>query len=159
MDEKLKKPDTTEKQNKALSLFEGDYNCSQSVFAALVAGEGLSEDEALKVATAFGGGMGRRQHTCGAVTGALMALGYFKGKGKNDANENKTLTYDLTNEFFTEFEHLHGSSRCLDLLDGLNMNDQEDYLKLLEKGYFKINCRHYVSDAVALSQKLINGEE
>ncbi len=159
MDEKLKNPDTSEKQNKALSLFEGDYNCSQSVFAALVAGEELNEDEALKIATAFGGGMGKRQHTCGAVTGALMALGYFKGKGTNDAVENKTHTYDLTNEFFAQFEQLHGSTRCLDLLDGLNMNDQEDYLKLLEKGYFKINCRHYVSDAVALSQKLIQGEK
>lgn len=152
-------PDITESQEKALTLFDGEYNCSQSVFAALVAGEELNEDEALKIATAFGGGMAKRQQTCGAVTGALMAMGYFKGKGLNDDVERKNQTYDLANKFFVEFEKLHGSTRCIDLLDGLSMNDQNDYLKLLEKGYFKMNCRHYVKDAVALSQKLIQGEK
>lgn len=147
--------DSIEKQNKALSLFEGDFNCSQSVFAALVASKEMNEDEALRIATAFGGGMGKRQHTCGAVTGALMALGYFKGKGVADSNENKEQTYDLANEFFKKFEELHGSSRCLDLLDGLDMNDKDDYIKLIEKGYFKLNCRHYVRDAVTISETLL----
>ena len=36
--------------------------------------------EAVKLATAFGGGMGHTKNTCGAITGAVMALSAIVGR-------------------------------------------------------------------------------
>ena len=53
----------------ARKLFKKGYNCSQSVFAAFCDETGLDTETALKIASSFGGGMGRLREVCGAVTG------------------------------------------------------------------------------------------
>ena len=63
----------------ALSRFSAGFSCSQSVLSAFAPDLGLELDPALRVAAAFGGGMGRTGRTCGAVTSALMALGAAEG--------------------------------------------------------------------------------
>ena len=50
------------------------YNCAQSVLIPFAAEMGLSEEQARALGAHFGSGM-RHGSTCGAVTGALMALG------------------------------------------------------------------------------------
>lgn len=145
-----------ERSEKALEYFDTDFNCSQSVLVAFAKDLGLSEDEALKVATAFGGGMGRQQLTCGAVTGAAMALGLKYGKGLNDSNDKKQLTYDKTIELFNEFTGLNGSTGCRKLLNDLDMTDEKDHKMIVEKNLFHTNCRKYVADAVTITEKLIN---
>ena len=37
-------------------------------------------DEVICMATGFGGGMGHTKNTCGAITGAVLALGLVKGR-------------------------------------------------------------------------------
>ena len=37
-------------------------------------------DEVICMATGFGGGMGHTKNTCGAITGAVLALGLLKGR-------------------------------------------------------------------------------
>ena len=140
---------------KALDYFRSNFNCSQSVLAAFGPEYGLSGDQCLKIATAFGGGMGRQQHICGAITGALMVIGLRYGKGLNDPEESKRHTYRITNEFFDEFKRLNGSLNCLELLDGLNMNDPDDNKKIVERNYYSIRCEKYVSDAVNILSKIM----
>ena len=77
------------KSEKAVEYFRNKFNCSQSVFTVFSPDYSFSENDSLKVSCAFGGGMGRQQLTCGAVTGALMAIGLKYGKGINDAEEMK----------------------------------------------------------------------
>lgn len=143
------------KAEKAIEYFRNKFNCSQSVLTAFSSENGLSENDSLKVACAFGGGMGRQQLTCGAVTGALMALGLKFGKGIDDPEEKKQLTYAKTREFFEEFTKIHGSTNCIELLDGLNMTDPEDQKEIMERNLFVINCERYVADAVNITEKLI----
>ena len=50
------------------------YNCAQSVLIPFAQEAGLTEEQARALAENFGAGM-RHGGTCGAVTGALMALG------------------------------------------------------------------------------------
>ena len=50
------------------------YNCCQAVLIPFAEELGMDHETAYRLAAHFGGGM-RRQATCGAVTGALMALG------------------------------------------------------------------------------------
>lgn len=121
------------KSEKAVDYFRNKFNCSQSVFTVFSAESGLNEDDSLRISCAFGGGMGRQQQTCGAVTGALMALGMKYGKALNDPEERKQLTYAKTRELFEEFIKIHGSTNCRDLLEGLNMTDPEEHKKIMEK--------------------------
>ena len=144
-----------DKTTKAIDYFRNKFNCSQSVLATLGPDHGLSEDDCLKIATAFGGGMGRQQNICGAITGALMVLGLIYGKGLNDPEEKKGYTYHLTKEFFDEFKRLNGSENCLELLDGLNMNNPDDNKRIVERNYYEIRCEKYVSDAVAILDKIM----
>jgi C_GCAxxG_C_C family probable redox protein len=145
-----------DRKGKAIDYFRNKYNCSQSVFTAFGTDFGITEDECLKIACAFGGGMGRQQFTCGAVTGALMALGLKYGRALNDPEEKKQITYSKAREFFEEFKKLHGSLNCRDLLDGLDMNDPEEHEKIVEQKLFEIQCEEYISDAVGISEKIMN---
>jgi C_GCAxxG_C_C family probable redox protein len=142
------------KQQKAIEYHRNKFNCSQAVFAVMGTDFGLSEDDCLKVACAFGGGMGRLQYTCGAVAGALMALGLKYGMALNDPEEKKLLTYAKTKEFFSEFEKLHGSINCKELLNGLNMNDPADFKKIKDQNLFEIRCEQYIVDAINIVEKL-----
>jgi len=144
-----------DKQTTVINYFRGHFNCSQSVLTTFGPDYGMSEDESLRIATAFGAGMGRQQHICGAITGALMVLGLKFGKGLNDPEEKKRNTYLKTKEFFDEFRSLNGSVNCLDLLDGLDLNDPDDHKKIEERKYFEIRCEKYVSDAVNILSKII----
>jgi len=148
-----------DKTIKAIDLFRNKFNCSQSVLAAFGTEYGLSGDKCLKIATAFGGGMGRQQHICGAITGALMVLGLRYGKGLNDPEEKKRYTYQKTKEFFDEFKRLNGSENCLELLDGLNMNDPDDNKIIVERNYYAIRCEKYVSDAVNILSEIIEQKQ
>jgi len=62
---------------KAGKLFDAGYNCTQSVLQATCPQAG---DDLVKMADAFGGGIGDSKCLCGAVTGGVMALG-LQGKG------------------------------------------------------------------------------
>jgi C_GCAxxG_C_C family probable redox protein len=142
------------KQDEALDYFRNKFNCSQAVFTVFGKDHGLSEDDCLRISCAFGGGMGRQQHICGAVTGALMALGLKYGKALNDPDEKKHQTYAQTREFFKRFTELNGSVNCKVLLDGLDMNDPDDHQKIMEQKLFDIKCEKYVSDAVEIVETI-----
>jgi len=143
------------KSEKAVEYFRNKFNCSQSVFTVFGTEQGLPEDVCLKISCAFGGGMGRQQLSCGAVTGALMVLGLRYGKAKNDPEEKKQFTYSKTREFFEEFIKLNGSVNCRELLNGLDMNDPVDHNKIMEQKLFDIKCEKYVSDAVTITEKIV----
>jgi C_GCAxxG_C_C family probable redox protein len=139
---------------KALEYFRNKFNCSQSVFTAIGTGNGLSEDACLKTACAFGAGMGRQQLTCGAVTGALMAIGLKYGKALGDPDEKKLETYEMTRRFFDEFVRLHGTTCCRELLRNLDINDPEDHRMIVEQGLFETLCEKYVTDSVRITEEM-----
>jgi C_GCAxxG_C_C family probable redox protein len=139
----------------ALEYFKTGFNCAQSVLTPFREQFGLTEDHCLKMACAFGAGMGRQQHTCGAVTGALMVLGLHFGKGKMDDNTKKIHTYEKTVEFMKAFTEKHGSVNCLELLDSLHMAIPEESKEIDARELYRVRCTRYVSDAVQIAGKLI----
>ncbi len=80
----------------ALTRFKEGFNCSQAVFAALAADLGLEPDLALRIASPFGGGIGRTGQICGAATGGLMALGLRHGFSQTDDKAAKERIYART---------------------------------------------------------------
>lgn len=141
---------------KALSLFDNKFNCAQSVLTSFTEDLGLAEDELLRVSSAFGGGIARQQFTCGAVTGAAMVLGLKFGKGLNDSDEKKQLTYDKTLKLFDEFTQLNGSTDCRKLLNNLDMRDEKEHAEIEAQNLFHTHCRRYVADAVKITEQIIN---
>ena len=66
-------------EEEAKRLFMQGYNCAQAVFCAFCDETGLDIDTAARMASSFGGGMGRLREVCGTVSGALLALGILRG--------------------------------------------------------------------------------
>jgi len=144
------------KSDKALSLFAQGFSCSQSVLTSFSDEYGIPEDIGLKIACAFGGGMGRRQLTCGAVSGALMVLGLQFGMARGDDISRKLDTYNKTTEFIETFRKQNGSLNCRELLLGLDMNNPADLVKIEEQNLFQTICYKCVKDAVEITEKIIS---
>lgn len=89
-----------------------DLNCAESVLytANDVFSMNLTH-EALRVSSAFGGGM-FIEEKCGAVTGALMAIGYlFVPQYAHTTDYLK----DVIMFFFNQFTETMGSCECIPL--------------------------------------------
>ena len=61
--------------------FKQGLNCAECVLRAFMdIYEVNVPDEVICMATGFGSGMGHTKNTCGAITGAVLALGLVKGR-------------------------------------------------------------------------------
>lgn len=139
----------------ALQAFDGGYNCAQAALAAFCAPHGLDEDLAMRLACGFGGGMGRKQEVCGAVSGAVLALGLVHGRGKDGDTARTQDTYAKVRALITAFEARHGSCRCRDLLQGLDTSTPEGAREVKERGLRDSVCTRCVRSAVELAESMI----
>lgn len=134
-----------------MARFGQNYNCSQSVFSAFAPQFGIPENLALKLASPFGGGVARQGHLCGAVTGALMALGAGRGA---DLPAGKEETYRLGQELLRAFESKHGTLLCRELI-GFDLRTLQGWKQAKQKGVFTTICPGLVCDAVEITQELL----
>ena len=135
----------------AVTIFSQSFNCSQAVFSAFAPQFGLDEKTALRLASPFGGGVARRGEVCGAVTGALLALGLARGA---QAPAGKEEIYRLSQEFMRLFEQKHNTVLCRDLI-ACDISTPAGHQAAVEKRVFKTICPVLVQDAVEIVQKLL----
>lgn len=100
----------------AAELFLKGYNCAQAVTMAFSDLLGLEEDYCAKMASSFGGGMGRLREVCGAVSGMLLVAGLLYGYSGFDDDEKKKAHYTLVQELAGAFRAEVGSIVCRDIL-------------------------------------------
>jgi len=148
--------DNTHIRDLAASRFEAGYNCSQSVFSAFAERLDLPVETALKIAAPFGGGIGRLGEVCGAVSGALMALGLHAGHTAAQDPEAKERTYRMARAFAAEFQRRHGCLTCRELL-GCDIGTPEGQQQAREAGLFKQRCPAFVSDAAEIAAAMMEG--
>lgn len=101
---------------KAVELFKQGYNCSQSVVAAFADMYGFTNEQALKMSSSFGGGIGRMRETCGAACGLFILAGLETGATEGSDREGKAANYALVQQLAQEFKKRNGALRCADLL-------------------------------------------
>ena len=101
---------------KAAELFLSGYNCAQAVAVAFTDVTGLTEQQAAKMASAFGGGMGRMREVCGAVSGMLMVLSYVYGYDTPGDDVSKKRLYGQVQELAAAFRAENGSIICREIL-------------------------------------------
>ncbi|MGD0819519.1 MAG: C-GCAxxG-C-C family protein [Desulfomonilia bacterium] len=138
------------KTEHAMQLFSTKHSCAQAVLMAFAGDFGMDQLTASKVACAFGGGISHLGLTCGAVTGALMAIGLKHGGGP----EMKEGTYEVVREFVDRFTRLHGSINCTELI-GYDLGKPEQLAEAREKAIFAVRCVKYVQDAVKILEELV----
>ena len=143
------------KSERAISKFAGGYNCAQSVFFAFLEDLEIDQDTALKVASGFGGGMGRQGEVCGAVTGGIMALGAKHGRGEKEDPTAADVTYAKTREFMAQFASKHGSCLCRELLNGCDLATEEGQAAFREKDLKNKVCTPCVQSAVEMVEKMM----
>ncbi len=139
--------------NEAQSYFDQHLNCAQATFAPFAERLGLDLETALKIATPFGGGMGHSGQICGAVSGALMAIGLARGIAVYD-REKKYACYALAETFLDRFKERHGEITCPGLLK-LDIGDPDDLEKARTLDVFHTLCPGFVGDAASLAAELL----
>lgn len=144
----------SDRVNKARELFATGFSCSQAVFTPFAVENGLPEETALKLSQVLGGGMSHLGLTCGAVTGALLALSLHFGRSRVEDKAAKELTYALAGEFVRRFTEKFGSINCSDLL-GCSLKNPQGLALATEHGLFKKYCSSFVEEAARLTEELL----
>ena len=141
----------------AEELFYEGYNCSQAVLLAFEELTGLDRKTAAMLSSSFGGGIGRMREVCGAVSGAAMVLGLFKGYFDPKAKEEKIAHYALIQDFAARFKEKNGSIICRDLLNGV-AKDGPIPEKRTSEFYQKRPCPVLVRQAAEIVDEML-GED
>jgi C_GCAxxG_C_C family probable redox protein len=135
--------------------FATDMNCAQSVLTTFCSDLGLDERTALKLAAPFGGGMGRRCQTCGAVTGGLMVLGLRFADPDPSNKEAKKKLLTISQKFLDKFKEREGALGCRDLL-GIDIGTDEGQREAKEDDLFHKRCPRFVRTSAEKIEEIIN---
>ena len=121
------------------------------MFSAFALKYGLNEQQALKLASPFGGGIARSGHVCGAVTGALLAIGLQHGAAAPGCKEE---TYKVASEFLRQFKTRRRTILCRELI-GLDISTPAGMQRAREQGIVAAICPALVKDAVEIAASLM----
>jgi C_GCAxxG_C_C family probable redox protein len=146
----------TEKSQLAKHYFEEGYNCAQSVLLAFCEETGLSIDQAAKLASTFGGGMGRMREVCGAVSAMFMIQGLMEGYTDPKAKEEKAELYARVRDVADRFREKNHSIICRDLLIDVQTMPGGVPEERTQEYYERRPCGCYVEDAAGLIAEALN---
>lgn len=112
----------------------------------------------MRVAAGFGGGLARTAGVCGALTGAIMALGLAQPSVEPERNlAEREKTYERCRRLLEQFRCLHGSILCRDLL-GCDLSTPEGLAHARDTGLTRTQCPPLVRDAVRIALGLLQAE-
>lgn len=148
-------PSITKQQQieKAQSLFDQGYACSQSVLLAYAEQLAINEHTAKLISSTFGGGMGRLREKCGAVTGGFMVLGLAYGNTEPKDMETKLAVYKKVRDLNARIVSIHDTTICGELLKKhATPTDVE------ERKHHRLICRRVVADVAGELFEILNQE-
>lgn len=144
----------SEKTDKAKELFKSGYNCSQAVLGVFCEELGLDFETAMKIASSFGGGMGRMREVCGTVSGMFMAAGLAFASA-SDSPVEKGEHYKRIQELAKRFKDKNGSIICRELLQGIESSSDPKPSQRTENYYKKRPCVELVGDSVEIFEQYL----
>ncbi len=107
---------------------------------------GLDPGGAARTASAFGGGIGRCGWTCGALTGAFLAIGLHAGSQNPGPSPRKEDAYARVRTLADRFRAEHGATECRDLI-GFVLADPAQHEAASAAGVFRSKCPGFVRTA------------
>jgi len=104
----------------------GGFYCSEAIVSAVRKNFDPSMPaELIKSASGFPIGVGRSRCMCGAISGAIIALGYFFGRSEPGSGPKSDKCMELSYELQEEFRRNHKGTLCchihiegMDILNG-----------------------------------------
>ena len=144
---------------KAKALFLEGYNCSQAVAGAFCEEMGMDMETVAKIASSFGGGLGRMREVCGCVSGMALAAGALYGYSEAKPGEKKAAHYKLIQELAEEFKKENGSIICRELLAGVNNDTNPVPEERTAEYYKKRPCADLAAMAADILEKKIREKE
>ncbi len=93
-------------------------NCAQAIVFSFADLTNINPIDWIKITECLGGGIGRMQGICGALSGAFLILSYLNSDGIIENSKTKPDTYAKIRELNEKFIAKLGSNNCLELLNG-----------------------------------------
>ena len=135
--------------------FKKGYNCSQSIVLTFTDILPMDSDTLSKMASSFGGGMGRLREVCGAVSGMFMVAGLLYGYEGPETGQVKADHYARIQDLAHRFEEQHGSIVCREML-GLNVKHDVPTPEARTDEYYKKRpCVEIIGDAAEILDEYI----
>lgn len=130
------------------------YDCSQVVLAHFAEKLGITEEMADKVSACFGGGM-MHGDTCGAFTGAIMAIGLKYGHWNEETlMQQKEGMMSKYAEFRTRFLEKFPTNNCKELL-GYDVAVPEQLEEALSSGRMLDFCPKVVAQVIEILEEVL----
>jgi C_GCAxxG_C_C family probable redox protein len=138
--------------------FRNGYNCAQAVLAAYAPTVGIAPDIALRITAGMGGGMGRLQEVCGAVSASFLVLGSRLAAHSATDPATKDLVYAQVQEFARQFRSLHGTINCRELLK-CDLNTEEGRNEHARENQRELICMHCVRNASEILDRMLDEQQ
>lgn len=143
------------KREISMTYFKMGYNCSQAVALAFADEMEIESTIIKKIASSFGGGMGRLREVCGAVSGMFIVAGVIYGYDAPEMFKTKSEHYARIQKLAADFRNKNSSIVCRELLgvDGVQVPVPE---KRTAQYYKKRPCAELVGDAAEIMEHMLN---
>ena len=119
---------------------------------------GLDGDDLWLAATGLGGGMGRCQDVCGALTGGIVSLGLAVGRGQGLTRETRQQArdeiYPRARRLYERFREEFGTVECRPMV-GVDLSTPEGNAEFKESGTRDRVCRPAVHLAIRTVAELV----
>ena len=159
--DKSKKEILKELDEKVVKYMPQYRSCALTSFAALNDQFNLKADpETLRALMPFTGGIAGKGETCGAVSGAMLALGFFFGPIDQKGKAMFPTSWINGGVFMDEFKKEYSSTRCWEVQKHLygryfDSSKPEDLKLFMEVSQKTPNCLDVTKKAVLIAAEII----
>ena len=91
------------------------FGCSQTTLAGLIEAFGIGGPDLLRASTCLAGGIARRGHVCGALTGGLIMIGYLTGRDDLEMFPQYQRAMEFGNRLYSRFMKEFGTVGCSEI--------------------------------------------
>ncbi len=132
--------------------FAAGFYCAESVVMAIAKAGGVNSEFLPGIATGFGSGMARTCGDCGALTGAILAVGL--ALGRSAATESVEPAFAATRRVIEAFVGEFGARDCPALLGGCDLATPEGQAMFKEQRLHR-RCLRFTGGAAEIAARVI----
>lgn len=133
-------------------LFDSGFFCAESVLLAVSDHFGINTPVIPQIATGFCSGVARTGGMCGALSGAIMAIGLEKGRESPDTSFEAI--YDIVQRLLDMFEAEFGTTNCRRLIH-CDLRTEAGMKHYLDND-LEAKCLRYTQEATRITLSLLD---
>ncbi|MEW6366706.1 MAG: C-GCAxxG-C-C family protein [Acidobacteriota bacterium] len=137
---------------RAGDLFRSGFYCAESVLLAISEQMGIKSELIPRMASGFCSGVSRTCGMCGALSGAILALGLRYGRSTPDGDLEPI--YAKVQLLLARFRERFGTTNCRELI-GCDLNTSEGQRFFMEHDC-ETKCREITQEAARIAASLID---